>query len=445
MSRVLIVEDELVIRGELKRVLARHGLEVSAVGDVAEALALGPTSFDLILTDLRLPGASGDTLIEHALGVPVIVMTAYATVHSAVDAMKRGAVDYLTKPFDPDELGLIVQRALRESRLRRQNAALQHDVARAWAVDGLIGECPAMRDVFQRIDKAAPTDAKVLILGESGTGKELVARALHARSPRRDEPFVAVNCAAIPEGLIESELFGHERGAFTGAVAASSGLVQAAHRGTLFLDEIGELPLPAQARLLRVLQENEVRRVGSSKTRTVDVRLVAATHRDLPAMVRAGALREDLYFRLRVIEIRLPPLRERGDDIVALARVLLDRLAAGLGRPGLQFSDDALAALRRHDWPGNVRELENAIERAIILHDGGPVDADLLGLAHVAAPPAGEPDPEDSQSMEAYFRGFVLRHQDSLGEAELARRLGISRKTLWERRQRLGLPRPGKK
>ena len=442
MSHVLIVEDEPTIRMELRRVLRRHGHEVTLAGDVAEAMEAGLADVDLVLTDLRLPGEPGDVLIERAAPVPVVVMTAYGSISSAVEAMKRGAVDYLSKPFDPDELALCVERVLREARLGRTARALESDVRKAFAVDGMIGECEGMKAVFSRIDKTAPTPATVLILGESGTGKELVARAMHARSRRAQAPFVAVNCASIPENLVESELFGHEKGAFTGAAQARRGLFEAAHQGTLFLDEIGELPLAAQARLLRVLQEGELRPVGSSRTRKVDVRLLAATHRDLQAMCAEGSFRQDLYFRLRVVEIRLPPLRDRDVDLVPLADALLARSAEAMGRTGLTLAPDVLPAMRAYDWPGNVRELANALERAVILHDGeGPITADELGLAAPRATEADTSLPEPEGSLDDYFVGFVQAHEGELSETEIAKRLGISRKTLWERRSRLGIPR----
>ena len=442
MSRVLVVEDEMVIRTEVVRILSRQGHDVVEAGDVATAEELGLDSFDLVLTDLRLPGEPGDVLLERTGDVPVVVMTAFGSVRSAVDAMKRGAVDYLAKPFDPDELVLVVERTLEQTRLERKSAALQGEVDRQWQVDGMVGDCDAMQQVRRRIGKVAPTDATVLILGESGTGKELVARAIHAQSPRAQAAFVPVNCASIPEGLIESELFGHERGAFTGAVSRGTGLVRAAHQGTLFLDEIGELPPSAQARLLRVLQESEVRRVGASRAQRVDVRVLAATHRDLPSMVRDGDFREDLFFRLKVLEIVMPPLRDRGDDVLSLATHLLHRTATRMGRGQLAFSAPAAKAVSRHPWPGNVRELENAIERAVILHDEGPITPELLGLDGATRSLVSAPPPMDDVSLEGYLRDFVLRHQHELGEKELADKLGISRKTLWEKRQRLGIPRP---
>ncbi|WP_141331590.1 sigma-54 dependent transcriptional regulator [Myxococcus sp. AB025B] len=449
MSRILVIEDEPIIRTELRRLLVRAGHDVSEAGAVQEAASdYALDSFDLVLSDLRLPGAPGTDVIALCPGVPVLIMTSYATVKSAVDAMKLGAVDYIAKPFDHDELLLQVERVLREGKLTRQNAALKREVEQSYPVSGMVGGSAAMRDVFERLRKVAPSPATVLVLGESGTGKELVARALHAQSPRADGPLISVNCAAIPEGLLESELFGHEKGAFTGALTAHAGLVEAAHGGTLFLDEVGELPAPAQARLLRMLQDGEVRRVGSTRPRKVDVRIVAATHRDLPRRVQEGAFRQDLYFRLRVVEIRLPPLRERGEDLPVLAKYLLEKACRRIGRPPATLSPESLQALMTHPWPGNVRELENALERAVILSEGPVITPDLLALELPGGEPldAAEPaEPETEEtgggSMEEYFRRFVLENQEHMGETELARRLGISRKALWEKRQKLGLPR----
>jgi DNA-binding NtrC family response regulator len=441
MSRILIIEDEAVIRGALRRLLERHGHEVEEAGSVAEAEEQHePGSVDLVIADLRLPGAPGTDIIARCAPVPVLIMTSYGSVKSAVESMKLGAADYIPKPFDHDELLLTVNRILEQGLLLRQARVLKADLERDYPVGGMIGESPAMQEVFARIRKAAPTDTTVLIQGESGTGKELVARALHELSARRAAPIVAVNCAAIPDNLIESELFGHEKGAFTGAVATHRGLVEAADGGTLFLDEIGELPAAAQARLLRVLQEGEIRRVGSAQARKVNVRLIAATHRNLQQRVSDGLFRADLYFRLRVMEVNLPPLRERGDDIEALARFLLDKACRRLNRAPLAFDAAALAAIRAYHWPGNVRELENAIERAVILCEADTIAPELLAIDGVARDTGRGAEP--GLSLEEYFRRFVLEHQDELTETELARRLGLSRKALWERRQRLGIPRP---
>ncbi len=440
MKQILVIEDEAIIRGSIQRLLSRNGYQVAEAESLEQAEAEQRLdNFDLILSDLRLPGAPGTEVINRASEVPVVIMTSYASVRSAVEAMRLGAVDYIAKPFDHDEMLLTIERALKQRNLQRQNSALKSDLAHCYPVEGIIGDSPPMHEVFQRIERVAPTNTTVLILGESGTGKELVARALHDKSPRRDGPLITVNCAAIAENLIESELFGHEKGAFTGAVDKHHGLVEAAHGGTLFLDEVGELPAEVQARLLRVLQEGEIRPVGATQSRRVDLRLIAATHRDLPQMVRDGEFREDLYFRLHVIEIQLPPLRERGDDITTLAMQLLQRSCQRLNRPPLSLSSDALQWLRQYSWPGNVRELENAIERAVILAEGECID--------VAQLPAGndrrigdETQRPPSMSLDDYFINFVQENEGRMTETELARQLGISRKTLWERRQRCGIP-----
>ena len=442
MNRILILDDEEVIRTALRRLLERAGYRVEEAANVAQAEALQPDSFDLIVADLRLPGASGTTIIPLAEGVPVVIMTSYASVRSAVESMKQGAVDYIAKPFDHDELLLVVERAIQQNRLFRQNAALKKDLQREYPVQDMIGECRAMRDVREQIARVAPTDMTVLILGESGTGKELVARALHEQSHRKDGPIVAVNCASIPEGLIESELFGHEKGAFTGAVKKHEGLVQAADSGTLFLDEIGELPPGVQARLLRVLENNEIRPVGSTKSRSINTRLVAATHRNLDTMVAQGEFREDLYYRLKVMEIMLPPLRERREDILNLANYLLDKTVKALGHHPLRFSQEALDALHSYRWQGNVRELQNAVERAVILADDSEISVQHLGLTPTAATSTAQTATAAYDfSLDEYFRRCVLANQGRCTETDLAKLLGISRKALWERRQRMHLPR----
>ncbi|WP_437281617.1 sigma-54 dependent transcriptional regulator [Sorangium sp. So ce375] len=495
MSRILLVEDEVVIRAELRRLLARHGHDVVEAGSVEDASAEHDLrAFDLVLADVRLPGASGTALVGRCGGAPVVLMTSYATVKAAVDAVKRGAADYLSKPFDHAELMAIVDHHLPGARPER--SALPDAAPRASdpaprvsepaprasepaprasepaprasepaprasepapsapptseddELEGMVGGSAAMREVFARVRKVAPSEATLLVLGESGTGKETLARAVHRLSPRRQLSFVPVHCAAIPEGQIEGELFGYERGAVPGAISARAGLCEAAEGGTLLLDEIGELPPKVQARLLRFLQTGEVRRVGATRARRVDVRLIAATRRDLVAMVRDGSFMSDLYFRLRVLEIRLPPLRERPGDAVRLAESLLRRRAWAMGRAPLTLTPEARAAIAAAPWPGNVRELENAVHRATVLADTNEIGLELLGLDAPAEPPPPAP-PADahegeppSDSLEGYFRRFVLEHQHELTETEIARRLGISRKALWERRQRLGIPRP---
>ncbi|MCO4038529.1 two-component system response regulator CbrB [Pseudomonas aeruginosa] len=469
MAHILIVEDETIIRSALRRLLERNQYQVSEAGSVQEAQERYTIpSFDMVVSDLRLPGAPGTELIKLAEGIPVLIMTSYASLRSAVDSMKMGAVDYIAKPFDHDEMLQAVARILKDRQENRSAAPVSANGGKAGgergaspaAADGeigIIGSCAPMQELYSKIRKVAPTDSTVLIQGESGTGKELVARALHNLSKRAKAPLISVNCAAIPETLIESELFGHEKGAFTGASAGRAGLVEAADGGTLFLDEIGELPLEAQARLLRVLQEGEIRRVGSVQSQKVDVRLIAATHRDLKTLAKTGQFREDLYYRLHVISLKLPALRERGNDVMKIARAFLARQCTRMGRASLSFAHDAEQAIRHYPWPGNVRELENAIERAVILSESQEIHADLLGIdielddleddfaADLGLGPAGAAasnhEPTEDLSLEDYFQHFVLEHQDHMTETELARKLGISRKCLWERRQRLGIPR----
>ena len=466
MPHILIVEDETIIRSALRRLLERNQYEVSEAGSVQEAQErFSIPSFDLIVSDLRLPGAPGTELIKLGQGTPVLIMTSYASLRSAVDSMKMGAVDYIAKPFDHDEMLQTAARILRD-RQEARNAPPSAAAASATRngdklIDnsngeiGIIGSCTAMQELYSKIRKVAPTDSNVLIQGESGTGKELVARALHNLSRRAKAPLISVNCAAIPESLIESELFGHEKGAFTGASAGRAGLVEAADGGTLFLDEIGELPLEAQARLLRVLQEGEIRRVGSVQSQKVDVRLIAATHRDLKSLAKVGQFREDLFYRLHVIALKLPALRERGADVSEIAHAFLLRHSVRMGRDDLRFAADAEQAIRHYPWPGNVRELENAIERAVILCESASISAELLGIdielddleddsgfGNLPGAGAGNSnEPTEDLSLEDYFQHFVLEHQDHMTETELARKLGISRKCLWERRQRLGIPR----
>ncbi len=441
MHQILLIEDEAVIRNSLKRLLERNGYSVSMAGAVPEAEEqYSLNDFDLIIADLRLPGPPGTEVLNLVHEVPVVIMTSYASVSSAVEAMKLGAVDYIAKPFDHDELLLTLERVLKQRSLERQNEALKSDLSRNYPVTGMIGSSPAMHEIFERIQRVAPTDATVLVLGESGTGKELVARAVHEQSPRQGQPLITVNCAAIPDNLLESELFGHEKGAFTGAVETHRGLVEAAHGGTLFLDEIGELPADAQARLLRVLQEGEIRRIGSTQSRRVDVRLIAATNRDLKQEVERGNFRSDLYFRLHVMEILLPPLRDRGSDIRELAEHLLARTCTKLNRPPIHFSEEAMDALFHYHWPGNVRELENVIERAVILADNEEIPASTLGL-HPQQNQVPADMSENKLSLDEYFIRFVRENEQKMTETELAKQLGVSRKTLWERRHRLGVPR----
>ena len=446
---ILVVEDEAVIRSSLRRLLERHEYKVSEAGSVQEALDnFDINSFDVVLSDLRLPGAPGTDLIK-ATTRPVLIMTSYSSIRSAIDSMKLGAVDYIAKPFEHSELLESVAKVLRDHAGGIELATADEFEP---PVHGMIGSCPQMMELFRRIRKVALTNSTVLINGESGTGKELVAKAIHKLSSRCDNEMISVNCAAIPENLIESELFGHEKGAFTGATATRTGLVEAAHGSTLFLDEIGELPLEAQARLLRVLQESEIRKVGSVQSKKVDVRLVVATHRDLKQLVVDGLFREDLYYRINVMTLLIPPLRDRGNDILELADAILIRTCKRLKTPVLSFADSASQAIAKYPWPGNVRELENAIERAVVLAEDAVIGEELLAIETekprlteiVAEAPIAASAAVEELSLEDYFQRFVVEHEDMMNETQLAKKLGISRKCIWERRQRFGIPRKKK-
>jgi len=441
MSSILVVEDEPIIQESLVRLLRRQGHDVTGVASVAEAEENSISSFELIISDLRLPGAPGTELIARAAPTPVLIMTSYSTVQSAVEAMKQGAVDYISKPFSHDEMILTVKRILDKTRIEQQNTLLREEVARYYPIDGMVAECDPMLEVLDRVHRVAPSDTTVLIVGETGTGKELVARAIHAQSDRRKQALVNINCAAFDDSQIESELFGHERGAFNGALETKKGLIEAANGGTLFLDEIGELPLSAQGHLLRVMQHNEIRRVGSNQAIRLNLRVLAATHKNLAHMVEQDLFREDLFFRLNVFEINLPPLRERGGDIRLLAERILQRMAQRAHRNPMQFADNAYLQLEQYAWPGNVRELENVIERAVILQQGNCIEAENLALENIET---GHRLPlyelENRLSLDEYFVSFVKKYQQCYNETELARMLGISRKNLWEKRQRLEIP-----
>ena len=439
MKQVLVVEDEVVIRTALKRLLERHEYKVSEAGTVKESIdSFNMDDFDVIISDLRLPGAPGTDLIK-ATTTPVLIMTSYSSIRSAIDSMKLGAVDYIAKPFEHSELIESVAKVIREHAKTLQQST-DAPVEFEPPVHGMIGNCPPMMELFRRIRKVALTNSTV--------------RAIHNLSNRRAQEMISVNCAAIPENLIESELFGHEKGAFTGATATRTGLVEAANGSTLFLDEIGELPLEAQARLLRVLQESEIRKVGSVQSKKVDVRLVVATHRDLKQLVIDGHFREDLYYRINVMTLLIPPLRDRGDDILELGEAILQRTCKRLKTKMLSLSEGARRAIFNYGWPGNVRELENAIERAVVLAEELEISEELLAIDDEERPmsirkpelqnPQGAPEPIEELSLEDYFQRFVIEHQDAMNETQLAKKLGISRKCLWERRQRFGIPRTKK-
>jgi DNA-binding NtrC family response regulator len=395
-AQILIVEDKDSLRTMLRHALERQGHAVIESRDQPEAVKMLQQSQPaLVLSDLRLPEGDGFGVLRASKeidpDVPVIVMTAYGSIEDAVTAMKEGALDFLAKPVDPDHLLLLVSRALEQRRLVTENLLMKEELAVRRGAPQLVGDDASLRKVFASLQRAASTDTTVLIEGESGTGKELFARSLHALSGRADAPFVAINCAAIPETLLETELFGHEKGAFTGAVSRKPGKFEMAHRGTLFLDEIGDLPLALQAKILRALEERRFERVGGTVLVSVDVRLVAATNRGLRAAIAARRFREDLYFRLSVFPITVPPLRDRGNDIPLLARYFVDRFCRDLKKKSLALSPAALEALHAYRWPGNVRELQNCIERAVILADGDSILPRHLNLSFVNQSPVEEP------------------------------------------------------
>jgi two-component system response regulator PilR (NtrC family) len=450
---ILLVDDERSVREFLAIYLKRAGYRVETAASAADARAMMTArEFDVIITDLRMPDGTGLDVLQASKSLhpesQVIVVTAYATAETAIAAMKAGAYDYLLKPFKVDEVGLVVERALERRTLLRQNVALRAEIQGRYRLDRLLGKSAAMGRLYDMIRKIAPTRTSVLLVGESGTGKELAARALHELGPRADRPFVAVNCGAIPEALLESELFGHVKGAFTGASGDKDGLFQAADGGTLFLDEIGELPLPMQVKLLRALQEKRIKPVGGVAESEVDVRVVAATNRDLETEVERGSFRQDLFYRLNVIQIRMPPLRERREDVPLLVEHFLRKFSAEHGRAVTEIDPAAMSALTGYNFPGNVRELENLIERAVTLSSDARITLDSLpdlrpGVSRGAR---SIPDlPSEGLNLErevdAFERGIILRalERTTGNRTEAARLLGISFRSMRYRLSKLGI------
>ncbi len=452
MSRVLIIDDDPGLRQSLGLLLRGEGYEVVSEGSAVRALERASAEgFDLILCDVRMPEMDGLEWLrryrETRGRALVIMMSAYGGEDQAIAAMKAGAYDYIPKPFRPDEVILTLKKAEEREQLRSQLASLQAELSR-WTDRQVVAESPAMRKVMELASRVAPHSTTVLITGESGTGKEVVARAIHRMSPRKGRRFVAVNCGAIPDNLLESELFGHARGAFTGATSDKPGLFEEADGGTLLLDEIGELPAPLQVKLLRVLQEGEIRRVGEAKTRRVDVRVLAATARDLEADVGEGRFREDLYYRINVVRIHLPPLRQRPEDIEALARLFLERAGERSGRT-LTLTPPAMAALKAYPWPGNVRELQNAVERAAVLSAVGRISpAELWPTIEESADQAARSRRGAAfgpatlrEALDQAAREAIQRALDACGgnRAEAARLLGISQRSLFYKLKQLQL------
>jgi len=434
---LLVVDDEKNTRDALRRVL-EDSFEVFTTADVKGAKALlGAESMDVVLTDLRLGNESGMQVVDFCRSevppIPCVVMTAYGSVETAVEAMRKGAYDYVTKPLDLQRVEMLLRRAVRSVRVELENIRLKAQLGQAYGLETIIGRCPAMHEVLERIKQVADSKASVLIEGESGTGKELVARAIHGLSPRRTAPFVAVHCAALSPQLLESELFGHEKGAFTGAVDRRVGRIEQAQSGTLFLDEIGEIDSSTQVKLLRVLGERILERVGGNQTLPVDVRLVAATNRNLEAMVQAGSFREDLFFRIRVVEIFLPPLRERAEDIPILADSFLREFSKENQKTGLEFSRAVLERFGRYSWPGNIRELRTAVEHGVVMTKGQTIElADLpRGIRETQAGtpvPGGVGEGKLEDLERAAIQRALTKTNHNITEA--AKQLGISRRTL---------------
>ncbi len=444
--RVLVVEDEDKLRRTLELQLLDSGFDVEKASTAEEALPLIDRA-DLILTDFKLPGMTGLEMLQIIRRmdsrVPVIVMTAYGTVENAVEAMKAGAVDFLLKPFSLDDLVTVVGKALEIRNLREENRQLKEELGRKYRWDNIVGRSPGMQQIFATVMRVAPSRATVLLAGESGVGKDLIARAIHFHSPRKDRPFVKINCTALPENLMESELFGYEKGAFTGANISKPGKFELADTGTVMLDEIGDVPANIQIKLLRVLQEREFERLGSNKTQHIDVRVIAATNKDLRAALEDGTFREDLYYRLNVVPIEILPLRERKEDIPYLARHFVEKLAPDTGGRVTGITDAAIDKLLGYSWPGNVRELENVIERSIVMASGEKLDAADIRLDMNLRPRhvSGESGLPEGMSLDAYEQEIIknaLKQADG-NKSQAARILGLTRNALRYRLTQMGI------
>ncbi len=451
-AKILVIDDDESLRRVLEYNLAQEGYAVLTAASGEQGLdLLRREGADLVVTDVRMAGMDGLQVMQEvrklAPNTQVILLTAFGTIEMAVEAMRAGAFHYISKPFNRDELKLTISKALQLRELERQNVVLRQELQSRVGLDHIIAESPPMRHILEMVERVAPTETTVLVLGESGTGKELIARAIHHNSPRADGPFVAVNCAAIPENLLESELFGHVRGAFTGAIRDRVGKFEAAEGGTIFLDEIGEMRPDLQVKILRCLEERTLERVGDNRPIRVDVRVLAATNKDLSKAIQAGEFREDLYYRLNVVPLSIPPLRERREDIRALTQHFLKRLAAP---PRLTVTPEAFRALQHYEWPGNVRELENALERAMIFHRGDVIDVSDLPetirtpkVREAAALPVTLP--ESGLSLEEVEKELILRalQKHDWNQSRAARYLGITRHTLLYRMEKHHIVRPG--
>lgn len=445
-ERILIVEDEATLASSLKRVFQKEGYEVTTAPSAEDGMSLLEEGFyDLVISDIVLPGISGIEFLkrirERQPEVPVIIITAYGSMETAVEALRAGAYDYVVKPVLHEEIKQIIKNALRQNALKSENLLLKKQIEKEYDFSNIIGSSPAIQKIMAEIKKVANAKNNILLLGETGTGKELIARAIHYNSNRAALPFIPINCTAIPETLMESELFGHVKGAFTGAVTSKKGLFEEAHSGTVFLDEIGDLGLTLQAKLLRVLEDQQVRPVGSTRSIKVDLRFICATNRNLQDFVREGKFREDLFYRINAITINIPPLRDRKEDIEELVSHFMEKYSPESGKSVCSIDPQSLECLKRYNWPGNIRELQNIIERSILI-----TDADTIKVEHLPDNISHKQEEEnffgkEPLSIDEYTRKFITKNQGIYTEQEIAQMLGITRKALWEKRKRWSLNR----
>jgi DNA-binding NtrC family response regulator len=443
-ERLLIVEDEETLSGSLKRVFTKEGYEVDTVNSAEAAYELFEQGvYDLIITDIILPGIDGiefhKKVKEKKQDQLVIIMTAYASLETAVEALRSGAYDYVVKPVIHEEIKQIVRNALRQRSLQLENILLKKQIERQYDFSRIIGDSPAMHGIISEVKKISDARSNVLLLGETGTGKELIARAIHFNSSRADKPFIPINCSAIPENLIESELFGHVKGSFTGALFSKRGLFEEAGGGTVFLDEIGDLSMGLQAKLLRVLEDHEIRPVGGNQSIRIDMRFISATNKDIEKAVKEGSFREDLYYRINVITIKLPPLRERISDMELLAKYYIEKYSNELGKAVKGIDKKAAALLAKYNWPGNIRELQNIIERAILITEDNVIGVQHLPECLRTNGSFTKQAVEEKLSIEDYTKSFIQHYQNEFNEQQLSEMLGITRKSLWEKRKRWGI------
>jgi DNA-binding NtrC family response regulator len=443
---LLIVEDEETLRESMKRIFSKEGYAVEAVDSAEKGLSLMESNlYDVIISDIILPGMDGIEMLtkvrEQFPDQIFIVVTAYASLDTSVKALRAGAYDYIMKPIIHEEIKQVVRNALKQKSLQVENILLKREIAKEHDFSTIIGESAAIKTILAEVRKVTDTRSNVLLLGETGTGKELFARVIHHNSSRRDMPFVPINCSAIPENLLETELFGHLRGAFTGAIASKKGLLEEADGGTVFLDEIGDMSLPLQAKLLRVIEDQVIRPVGSTKGTKIDIRYITATNRNLRAAVQEGAFREDLYYRINVISLQIPPLRDRKDDIRSLVTHYLNKYVQEMGKQVKVIAPQALEVMVNYPWPGNVRELQNVVERAILIADGDTITPECLPDGVKAGDGFQQTVSDQKLTIEDYTKAFIQRYQVEHNEQQIADMLGITRKSLWEKRKKWGIPR----